>query len=98
MNETPKEVFENAEAVLREGKCRCGRDYIAVKIKSDDTPRVMHKNPPCEAFTKLSGVAYLAWLDSPEGPVIRTDPSKPVNRRQRRAEARKDRRRRKESR
>ena len=82
MSEDAGEVLANAEEVIQEGTCRCGRDFMVVKVKGQDVPRILHKKPPCEAYKSMRPTAYLAWVNS------KTDatPPKP-NRAQRRGQA-----------
>ncbi len=80
---------DNVEAVLVDSKCRCGLEYMVLKIKGEVMPRVMHKKPACKEYNTMQRGEYLVWAGS-TGFASVGEPT--TNRKQRRADARRARR------
>lgn len=78
--------MEQAEKVIADERCRCGGQFMILKIKGEKIPRVMHKKPACEQYERLKGMDFVNWSRNSKEP--ETDTEHKPNRRQRRAEAR----------
>lgn len=78
--------MEQAEKVIADERCRCGGQFMILKMVGEKIPRVMHKKPACEQYERLKGMDFVNWSRSGKEPEAGTE-QRP-NRRQRRADAR----------